>query len=223
MKSFGIAFLCLTLNFAFVARAQDDVQVRITTEFGEMTVKLYDETPQHRDNFVKLVEEAFYDSLLFHRVIDGFMIQGGDPKSKNAPAGTMLGTGGLDYLVPAEIHPELYHKKGALAAARQGDAVNPEKKSSACQFYIVDGKKSPPNILQTIEQRKTRSGQTFKYPEQAYKDYEEMGGAPHLDGDYTVFGEVIEGLEVIDKIAAVEVDGRSRPLENVVMKIERIK
>lgn len=223
LKTYRIVLLCLTLNFAFVAHAQDEVQLRITTEFGEMTMKLYNETPQHRDNFLMLVEQGFYDSLLFHRVINGFMIQGGDPNSKNAQAGTMLGTGGLDYLVPAEIHPELYHKKGALAAARQSDAVNPEKKSSACQFYIVQGKKSPPNILQTIEERKNRSGQTFEYSDQAFKDYEELGGAPHLDGDYTVFGEVIEGLEVIDKIAAVEVDSRSRPLENVMMKIERIK
>jgi cyclophilin family peptidyl-prolyl cis-trans isomerase len=214
--------LCLTTIFSSVAQSEQEVHVKIITDFGEMTVKLYNETPQHRDNFIKLVNEGFYDSLLFHRVISGFMVQGGDPKSKGAPAGSALGTGGLDYLVPAEFHQNLYHKKGALAAARQGDQMNPEKKSSACQFYIVQGKKSPPNILKSIEERKNKGEVRYKYPEQAFEDYNQIGGAPHLDGDYTVFGEVIEGLEVIDKIAAVEVDGRSRPLSDVVMKIERV-
>lgn len=207
--------------------AQDsskDAQIRITTEYGEMLVRLYDETPEHRDNFLKLVSDNFYDSLLFHRVINNFMIQGGDPNSKNAAAGQPLGQGGLDYLLPAEIHPDLYHKKGALAAARQSDQVNPEKKSSACQFYIVQGKTSPPNILQSLESRKQQTGNPdFKYPESAFDDYNEIGGTPHLDGEYTVFGEVVEGLEVIDKIAEVQVDGRSRPVEDVIMKIELIK
>ncbi len=222
-------FLVSTIAFGSGICAQDvesnSADVKIETEYGTMLIKLYEETPQHRENFLKLVSENFYDSLLFHRVISGFMIQGGDPNSRNAEAGAALGNGGLDYLIPAEIHPHLYHKKGALAAARQSDAVNPEKKSSASQFYIVQGKINPPHILESISERRNKSadGETFSYSEQAKEDYKNLGGAPHLDGGYTVFGEVVEGLDVIDKIAAVDVDGRSRPLENVIMKIELIK
>lgn len=220
-------FVFLLCSFAlFVDSTAQDADVRITTEYGEMLVKLYDETPQHRDNFMKLVSEGFYDSLLFHRVIEDFMIQGGDPKSKEAKEGEPLGNGGLEYLVPAEIHPHLYHKKGALAAARKSDAVNPEKKSSACQFYIVQGKISPPHILKSMEARQNRGKveeEHFTYPPEAIEDYNTLGGTPHLDGGYTVFGEVVEGLDVIDKIAAAEVDGRSRPLEDIVMKIELVK
>lgn len=219
-----ILLLSVNLNGLVAQDSSKDAQIKITTEYGEMLVKLYDETPQHRDNFLKLVSENFYDSLLFHRVINKFMIQGGDPNSKNAAPGQPLGQGGLDYRVPAEIHPDLYHKKGALAAARQSDQVNPEKKSSACQFYIVQGKINPSNILQSLESRKQQYGNPdFEYPETAFEDYNQIGGTPHLDGEYTVFGEVVQGLEVIDKIAAVEVDGRSRPIEDVVMKIELIK
>lgn len=211
------------LMFTNMAQSQPadarEADVRIITDYGTMLVKLYDETPQHRDNFLKLVEEGFYDSLLFHRVIEGFMIQGGDPNSKNAAPERALGNGGLDYLIPAEFHPDRYHKKGALAAARQSDQVNPEKKSSACQFYIVQGKKSPPNILESLA---TRRGGGFSYSEEAINDYSTIGGAPHLDGAYTVFGEVVEGLEVIDKIAAVEVRG-SRPVDDVRMEMELIE
>lgn len=211
------------LMFTNMAQSQPadarEADVRIITDYGTMLVKLYDETPQHRDNFLKLVEEGFYDSLLFHRVIEGFMIQGGDPNSKNAAPERALGNGGLDYLIPAEFHPDRYHKKGALAAARQSDQVNPEKKSSACQFYIVQGKKSPPNILESLAARR---GRGFSYSEEAINDYSTIGGAPHLDGAYTVFGEVVEGLEVIDKIAAVEVRG-SRPVDDVRMEMELIE
>lgn len=205
--------------------SQNEARVIIYTEYGDMIVKLYNETPLHRDNFIKLVENQFYDSLLFHRVIKDFMIQGGDPESRNAPDGAMLGTGGLDYLIDAEILPQYYHKKGALAAARQADAVNPQKKSSACQFYIVQGKPSAPSILKSLEARKASmpGGAPFKYSEAAIADYEISGGAPHLDGEYTVFGEVIAGLDVIDRIAALQVDGRSRPVKNVRMRIELVK
>ena len=200
--------LCLLMVSSF-ARAQPDdtsgADVRIITDYGTMLVKLYDETPQHRDNFLKLVEKGFYDDLLFHRVIEGFMVQGGDPNSKSASAAQNLGNGGLEYLIPAEIQPDLYHKKGALAAARQPDQVNPERKSSACQFYLVQGKKSPPHILERMAARRQSSGEKdFSYSDAAKEDYATTGGAPHLDGAYTVFGEVVDGLEVIDKIAAVE-------------------
>lgn len=226
---FNIIKLCLfllSIILVHTATAQrKNADVKITTPYGDMWIKLYDDTPQHRENFLKLVSENYYDSLLFHRVISGFMIQGGDPNSKNAPAGAALGSGGPDFLVPAEIHPHRYHKKGALAAARQADAVNPEKQSSGSQFYIVQGRPNPPNILETIATRRNQKDpqNAFDYGEQAYEDYRNLGGAPHLDGAYTVFGEVTEGLGVIDKIAELEVDGRSRPLVDVVMKIELVK
>ncbi|TVR42156.1 MAG: peptidylprolyl isomerase, partial [Cryomorphaceae bacterium] len=140
------AFMVLAMlvsPYIMAQDGQDEKRVIIRTDYGDMIVKLYDDTPQHRDNFLKLVGEGFYDGLLFHRVISGFMIQGGDPDSKNAPDGAALGTGGMDYRVPAEIVPGRYHKKGALAAARQSDQVNPAKESSGCQFYIVQGRETP--------------------------------------------------------------------------------
>ncbi len=155
--------------------------VLISTTMGNIKVRLYNETPLHRDNFIKLVNEGYYDSLLFHRVINNFMIQGGDPQSKHAPAGVMLGNGGPDYTIPAEIIADIKHKKGALAAARMGDMVNPERASSGSQFYLVQND----------------------------------NGTPHLDGSYTVFGETVEGLDVIDKIAQVRTDRYNRPLEDV--------
>jgi peptidyl-prolyl cis-trans isomerase B (cyclophilin B) len=188
----------------------------IHTTFGDMKVKLYDETPQHRDNFLKLVNEGFYDELLFHRVINEFMIQGGDPDSKNAAEGLRIGSGGLDYTIPAEFNAALYHKKGALAAARMGDNVNPEKRSSGCQFYIVHGKRWLPEEIAAM--KSPQYGFTFT-PE-AEKAYQTIGGAPFLDGQYTVFGEVIEGLDVIDKIASQPKDGNDRPLKDVIMSID---
>lgn len=185
--------------------------VQITTDFGTMKVKLYNETPLHRDNFVKLVSEGFYDSLLFHRVIKGFMIQGGDPQSKNAAAGQMLGSGDVGYRVPAEFNDSLYHKKGVLAAARDN---NPEKASSGCQFYIVQGKPMIENELQMAERR---SGKPMS--EAKRNDYKTIGGSVWLDGEYTVFGEVIEGLDVIDKIAAVPCGPMDRPASDVRMKM----
>lgn len=189
--------------------------VLIETSYGNMTAKLYNETPLHRDNFVKLVQEGFYDSLLFHRVINHFMIQGGDPLSRNAKYGQILGEGDLGYLIPAEFNPALYHKKGALAAARTGDDVNPQKQSSSCQFYIVQGQPgwSEPYLA--------RFGN--KYTAEQKETYRTLGGTPHLDMAYTVFGEIVEGLEVIDRIAAVNTDQYDRPAVDVRMKITLIE
>lgn len=188
--------------------------VLIETSLGNMTVELYNETPKHRDNFLKLVKEGFYDDLIFHRVINSFMIQGGDPNSRNASKNQRLGNGNLGYNIPAEFVPGLIHKKGALAAARQGDMVNPTKSSSACQFYIVQG-----NVW-TLDRLQMMFAQMGKpLTQQQIDAYTSVGGTPHLDGDYTVFGQVIEGLEVIDKIAAVQCAPGDRPLEDVKMKM----
>ena len=197
---------------------EESSYVLIETDFGNITVRLYNETPRHRDNFLKLVNDGFYDGLLFHRVIKNFMIQGGDPKSKDAQPGQMLGDGGLTYTVPAEFVPTLFHKKGALAAARQGDNVNPNKESSSCQFYIVQG-----NVW-NLNQLKMMEYQMQKHFSQAQIDaYTTVGGTPHLDGDYTVFGEVVEGLEVVDKIAAVQCGQFDRPVKDVKMKMKVIQ
>ena len=186
------------------------MKVKIQTMLGDIVVRLYDETPLHRDNFLKLVKEDYYDGTLFHRVIRDFMIQGGDPDSKGAPAGKMLGMGGPEYTIEAEIKDNLFHKRGALAAARQGDQVNPMKESSACQFYIVQGNKWNADRLKMVEQRMGKS-----FTKEQAEVYATLGGTPFLDGDYTVFGEVVEGLEVVDKIAAVPCGPNDRPVEDV--------
>lgn len=193
---------------------QKTYYVKIETNYGTMKVQLFNETPKHRDNFLKLVRDGFYDGLLFHRVIRDFMIQGGDPDSKNAKPGQMLGAGNLGYTVPAEFNAKLIHRKGALAAARQGDQVNPTKASSASQFYIVQGNVWDEANLQMME---TRMGKKFSDAQR--RVYTTVGGTPHLDGDYTVFGQVVEGLEVIDKIAAVQCGRGDRPVVDVKMKI----
>ena len=184
--------------------------VTMETTMGKIVLRLYDETPLHRDNFIKLVDKHVYDGLLFHRVIKNFMIQGGDPQSRDAKPGQPLGDGTLGYTVPAEFRPHLFHKKGALCAARQGDNVNPKKESSASQFYIVQGNKWDDKQLDMMGER---MGKKFT-PEQR-KVYSTIGGTPHLDGEYTVFGEVIEGMEVIDKIAESKCDRMDRPFEDV--------
>ncbi len=242
----------------------------IETDFGKLKVKLYEETPLHKANFLKLVREKFYDSLLFHRIINGFMIQGGDPASKRANDTAQLGDGDVAYRLPAEINPALIHKKGALAAARDGDDVNPNFESSGCQFYIVQGKVRTKEDLQKYEARinktrytncanaylKSAEGQTQKQlynrlkqetktdsaevvnkqielaikkqydlkPEYTFTSYQtdrymNVGGTPHLDGTYTVFGEVVEGLLVLDKLAAVKTNTNDRPLTNIRMRI----
>ena len=191
------------------------VRVKITTDSGVMVIRLYDKTPQHRDNFIKLANEHFFDSLLFHRVISQFMIQGGDPESKNAQPGQMLGAGNVGYTIPAEFDTSFIHKKGALAAAR---TENPAKASSGCQFYIVQGKTWADADLSGMEMQQGR-----KYSPAQKKIYKTIGGTPFLDMNYTVFGEVESGLNVIDKIASVPKAPGDRPLVDIRMKIEVIK
>lgn len=243
---------------------EKETLVLIETSLGKIKIKLYNETPKHRDNFIKLVKEGFYTDLLFHRVIKDFMIQGGDPQSKNAPANKSLGAGDVGYTLPAEfVYPQYFHKKGALSAARKGDQVNPKKESSGCQYYIVTGKVYNEEQLKQMEkqlsnkvvekyfyelaephmdevkymqQQGDRNGLLrlqdtliaearklvekkggFQFTEEQKKAYSTIGGTPHLDNDYTVFGEVVEGLEVIDKIQQVKTNTQDRPIEDVKM------
>jgi peptidyl-prolyl cis-trans isomerase B (cyclophilin B) len=201
--------------------AQDHMpgkKIKIETSKGNMILLLYDATPVHRDNMIKLIKEGFYDGQLFHRVIKDFMIQGGDPHSIGADKGQRLGVGGPGYTIPAEIRPNLYHKKGALAAARRGDSVNPDKASSGSQFYIVQGRVLSPGILKGLEQQKAAP---FSFD--ATEAYTTIGGTPHLDGDYTVFGELLEGFDVLDRIAASQTDSNNRPVEDVTYTISLLK
>lgn len=239
----------------------NETLVRLETTLGNITVKLYNETPGHRDNFIKLVKEGAYDSTLFHRVIKSFMVQAGDPESKHASDTATLGNGDVGYTLPAEFNPTLFHKKGALAAARQGDDVNPEKASSGCQFYIVTGKKFSQaqlinmenqinearldtafNILarkhmkEIFKMRKAGDNEgllelqdsleaqaraevakepRFKFSKQQIDAYTTLGGAPHLDGNYTVFGEVVDGMDIVDKIESVKTNRADRPVTDV--------
>lgn len=240
---------------------ENRTRVKLETTMGNITVELYNETPLHRDNFIKLVKEGVYDSTLFHRVIKQFMIQAGDPESKNAADTAMLGNGDVGYTVPAEFVSKFFHKKGVLAAARQGDDVNPQKASSGCQFYIVTGRKfTEPQILglenKVNEQREEaifdslaqkhmkeiykmrkagdREGlmelqdtleaqaqamadkeEKFHYTPEQIKAYTTIGGAPHLDGSYTVFGEVVDGIEAVEKIEIAKTNRADRPMENI--------
>lgn len=275
LKTFVLSAISLLMGFQLSAQKKADNplvpverMVLISTEFGDMKLKLYNETPKSRDNFIKLVEEGFYDSLLFHRVIEGFMIQGGDPESKHAAPGVMLGNGDVGYTIPAEFHDSLYHKKGALCAAR---TENPEKAGSACQFYIVQGKQitdeemdryeqninngsrmqtafqqiinDPANaelkatfvrlqqtnqrdslntlIQNTIQPMINAKVKPFHYSRTQRDTYRRFGGTPMLDQNYTVFGEVVEGLDVIDKIAAVKTSS-DRPLTDIHMKMKML-
>ncbi|MBQ0061549.1 MAG: peptidylprolyl isomerase [Bacteroidales bacterium] len=243
-------------------------KVKISTTLGDIVVRLYDETPLHRDNFVKLVKEKFYDGTLFHRVIKDFMIQGGDPDSKGAPAGKQLGMGGPGYTIPAEINPNLIHKRGALAAARQGDEVNPERRSSGSQFYIVWGqqykegqmkqlaKQMEMQQLQTAfnqlvtenraeimqlrrnrdqaglqemqerlvaqAQAKVKADGAQGLTAQQQETYTTIGGTPHLDNQYTVFGEVEEGMDVVEKIQTTATKPGDRPVQDISMTMEII-
>lgn len=250
--------------------AKDDAKVCIHTSEGDITVLLYGDTPRHRDNFLKLVEENFYDSTLFHRVINEFMVQAGDPDSKTARPGQHLGAGDLGYTVPAEFYyPHHFHKRGALSAARQGDQVNPEKASSASQFYIVTGKKySDAEIAQMQNRMKEQAvyaefqklaqnhmaevrrmqqegdqaglqalqekllaeaeskaaGKDTAMPEEVAKAYQTVGGTPFLDGEYTVFGEVIDGMDVVEKIEKAETDKSDRPKKDIrILSAEVVK
>ena len=215
--------ILLLLFVAASCKEEAEPIVKISTNYGDMRIRLYEGTPKHRDNFMKLVKENFYDSLLFHRVIDHFMIQGGDPTSKNAAPDVMLGEGDVGYRVDAEFQlPKYFHKKGALAAAREGDQVNPERASSGAQFYIVQGRVYEPEELATVEKVTQACDSLFVneelvLTEEQKKAYTTVGGTPHLDGQYTVFGEVIEGLDVLDKIAAVNTGRADRPVKDVVI------
>lgn len=221
MKTF---FLLLATCISLLAFSQQNVKIKkkdrkkdielVTTE-GTIILRLSDSTPLHRDNFLRLVKSRFYDSVLFHRVVKGFMIQAGDPNSKTAAAGVPLGKGDLGYTVPAEFKPTLYHKKGALAAARNGDNANPEKASSSSQFYIVQGKTFTEREMDSIEVVRL-NGRKISPERREYM--RTVGGTPQLDSNYTVFGEVVKGLEVVDKIAATRVStgpDTNRPLQNV--------
>ncbi len=262
--------ICFGINSLIGASGENptkETQVKIVTTEGTIKIKLYNETPLHRDNFIKLANSHFYDSTLFHRIINEFMIQGGDPDSKNAAPSVQLGNGGTGYTIPAEIMPSVgYHKKGALAAARLGDDINPKKESSGCQFYIVHGKTFSNEDLTSMEQRMLQmtkqqlfsayiskpenaairtkfiscqqNQQTdslmalskiiepiidaeaaklpaFKYSEEQRKMYSTIGGTPHLDGGYTVFGEVVEGLDIVDKIATSPTLPGDRPQQDI--------
>ncbi|MBK8736628.1 MAG: peptidylprolyl isomerase [Saprospiraceae bacterium] len=212
-KLLFISLIALIFNACTNSPKDKGADAIIETSYGVIKVKLYDSTPKHKANFLKLAKEGYYNDLLFHRVISKFMIQGGDPNSRNAPAGAMLGAGGPSELIPAEIGAK--HFKGALAAARTGGPGNPEKKSSGSQFYIVQGDIINPAQLQMLASQKG-----ITYTEEEQKKYSTLGGAPFLDGDYTVFGEVIEGLDIIDKIAAVQTDANNRPFTDVKMKVK---
>ena len=241
---------------------EKETVLKIETSMGDIKVKLYNETPKHRDNFIKLAKDGTYNGTLFHRVIKDFMVQAGDPESKNAPKGKMLGSGDVGYTVPAEfVYPKYFHKKGALSAARQGDEVNPKRESSGCQFYIVTGKVFNDSTLLNMEQQKNQNKVTeafnalaqkhmkeiykmrkandqdglyalqdtlfiqaeaeaakqpdFHFTPEQIKAYTTVGGTPHLDGEYTVFGEVVEGMDIVDKIQQVKTDRSDRPEEDV--------
>ena len=209
-KVLGLLF-CSLLSISLWAKVPEFKYVKVDTDKGELILKLYNETPQHRDNFVKLVKEGYYEGVLFHRVIHNFMIQGGDPDSKNASAGQPLGNGGPSYKIPAEIQDGLFHKKGAIGAARDN---NPEKASSGSQFYFVQGKKFTDAGLDSLE---TLRMQGKKFTAAQRKAYTTIGGTPHLDFNYTVFGEITDGLSLVDTIAKVKTDALDRPEENVAM------
>jgi cyclophilin family peptidyl-prolyl cis-trans isomerase len=210
-KLFTLFILLITVTAAF-AKPPKNQYVRIKTSYGECIIRLYNETPQHRDNFIKLAKKGFYNGTLFHRVIQDFMIQGGDPDSKNAKPNIELGNGDVGYTIPAEFRDSLFHKKGVLAAARDD---NPKKASSGCQFYIVQGKRLTDSMINKAEKRSGR-----KIPEWQRQYYRTVGGVPHLDGNYTVYGEVVAGLDMVDLIAAVKKDENDRPLVDVPMTVE---
>jgi cyclophilin family peptidyl-prolyl cis-trans isomerase len=280
MKKISIIFIALF--FAFISintttaqkNKEKSTYILLKTDSGDIKIKLYNETPLHRDNFIKLASAGFFDSLLFHRVIKDFMIQGGDPNSKNALPGAALGNGGPGYTIPAEFNTNLIHKKGALSAARLGDQMNPKKESSGSQFYIVQGKKATDMELDQIEKNMMQSKRNevimnyyndpknivlknridslqkaknttemdkiikdlnliadnevaktpaFKYTKEQRDIYKNIGGTPFLDGGYTVFGEVVEGLDVIDKIAKTKTAPGDRPVNDIRMKMTLLK
>lgn len=275
MKPYPVLIFLLVISLITCAHKSKDnenrKQIRLETNKGDILIALYNETPLHRDNFIKLTEQNFFDGTLFHRVIDNFMIQGGDPDSKNAKTDAFLGNGGPGYDIPAEIVPGLFHKKGVLAAAREGDNINPLRASSGSQFYLTEGKVFTATQLKNMEKTKNaklrseliasfkkenktqldslltlqrKTGDTlalssfvaelnakidatvaekgFRFSKEQKQAYTTIGGVPHLDGTYTVFGEILEGQDVVDKIAEVQTNEHNRPVENVVIIKARI-
>lgn len=218
MKKLLLFVLFFSSLSVFAAKPKNQY-VRVKTEYGECIIKLYNETPLHRDNFLKLAKKGYYNGTLFHRVIKAFMIQGGDPDSRNAKPDSLLGEGGPKYTIPAEFRDSLFHKKGVLAAAREGDLVNPAKASSGSQFYLVQGKIFTNEQLNTLEEKRLK----FKIPEWQRQVYKTIGGVPHLDRNYTVYGEIVVGLELVNKIAAMETDKNDRPKQDVKMEITVLK
>lgn len=214
----GLAALFCCTSFwtsAQVPAAPPRPLVQFRTPLGTMVVALYNETPAHRDNFLKLAREGAYDSLLFHRVVPGFMAQSGDPDSKRARLETPLGTGGPGYTLPAEIVPGLAHFRGALAAVRLPDEVNPERRSNGSQFYLVQGQAQTMDDLARVSERNARFGTPVTYSDEQRRRYMEHGGSPHLDGAYTIFGEVVEGLDVLDAICSAPCNSYDRPLTDI--------
>ena len=215
-KLFTLILLLISFTAAFAGGPKNQY-VRVKTSYGSCIIRLYNETPQHRDNFIKLTKQGFYNGTLFHRVIQNFMIQGGDPDSKDpkkATPGAELGNGDLGYTVPAEFRDSIFHKRGVLAAARDD---NPKKASSSCQFYIVEGKRLTDAKMDSLEQGRLKG---FKIPEWQREWYRSVGGTPQLDHGYTVYGEVVSGLDMVDRIAAVKKDGNDRPVADVSMTVE---
>jgi peptidyl-prolyl cis-trans isomerase B (cyclophilin B) len=210
------------MGMSFSVNESEDQFVLISTTLGDMKLKLYNDTPLHRDNFKELVQEGYYNGTLFHRVINQFMIQGGDPDSKSASPDQNLGQGGPGYTIPAEINHNRFHKKGALCAARKGDRVNPEFASSGSQFYIVQGRVMDANTVLSIEQRRNNplpADQQWNYTDEQVHAYTTIGGTPHLDGSYTVFGELVEGIDVLDAISASAANKMSRPTNDISMQV----
>lgn len=224
MRHIAFSLLFLISLYATAQQIDNRARVIISTNKGDITVALYDETPLHRDNFIKLCKMHYFDHLIFHRVIKDFMIQSGDPNSRNATGkNDQLGNGGPGYEIPAEIlYPKLFHRRGVLAAAREGDDVNPERKSSGSQFYIVWGKNFTKSELRKQEKLMQQKDPEFKIPNDVKKVYETCGGCPHLDGKYTVFGEVTSGLDIVDSIQKVPTGEFDRPLQDVVILSTRI-
>lgn len=265
LVSISFVFLVFSCQLKQSKNKKEDKLFKIETIYGDMIFKLYDATPLHKENFIKLIDQGYFNDLLFHRVINGFMIQGGDPNSLNAEPGKMLGEGGPGYTIPAEFVDTIFHKKGVIAAAREGDDVNPEMRSAGSQFYIVQGKVLTDEDIKKVEDRinasrlnnlitkyideaKNEAFNTggiidyqvilpharekaekefkeqgyYKIPENKLKVYQTIGGTPHLDNAYTIFGEVVHGLDVIDKIAAVKTDENDRPLKDVKMIITEL-
>ena len=218
MRILGLLTWVLLFPLSVMAQEEQRTSIVLETDSGNVTIMLYNETPRHRDNIIALVNRGFYDGLLFHRVIEDFMIQTGVSISRNAPEGQLLGDGKYEtYKIPAEIRfPQLFHKRGSVAAAREGDKENPQRESSMCQFYIVWGKRYSGNMMDDVEERIARNtGELISFPQEVRDAYFQYGGTPHLDNQYTVFGEVVEGLDVVERIMRAKTDDNDRPVTDI--------